>query len=241
MQKWRCNSSTHNCRLSRIYKTMNHNNQNQTNNTWLWKTLKKVHMHSLQSNIPLFLGLNRCAVSRKWICFKFKFNLKWEADILSQSDDGVGTQKWASPEPISQLLNTPTCNIHTRTILIDILTSKRSVGTPLSDEKCMLGTKNYHFLMLCHKGQLGSPWVTRNVCLGRKMITFSCCVMKVSSERPVSDKKCMFGTKDDHFLKLCYEGQLGSPWVTKNVCLERKMITFSTCVMKVSWAPPPPS
>ena len=129
MQKWRCNSSTHNCRLSRIYKTMNHNNQNQTNNTWLWKTLKKVHMHSLQSNIPHFLGLNRCAMSRKWICFKFKFNLKWEADILSQSDDGVGTQKWASPEPISQLLNTPTCNIHTRTILIDILTSKRSVGT----------------------------------------------------------------------------------------------------------------
>ena len=93
------------------------------------KTLKKVHMH-LQSNIPHFLGLSRCAMSRKWICFNFKFNLKWEADILSQSDDGVGTQNWASPEPISQLLNTPTCNIHTRTILIDILTSKRSVGTP---------------------------------------------------------------------------------------------------------------
>ena len=53
----------------------------------------------------------------------------------------------------------------------------------MSDEKSMVGTKNDYF---------------------------SCCVMKVSSERPVSDKKCMFGTKNDHFLMLCHEGQFGT-------------------------------
>ena len=36
---------------------------------------------------------------------------------------------------------------------------------------------------------------------------------------PVSYEKCLFVTKNDHFLKLCHEGQLEPPLVTKNVCL----------------------
>ena len=35
--------------------------------------------------------------------------------------------------------------------------SWRSVGTPVSDKKWMFGTKNDHFLKLCHEGQLGPP------------------------------------------------------------------------------------
>ena len=32
-------------------------------------------------------------------------------------------------------------------------------------------------------------------------------------------EKCVFVTKNDHFLKLLHEGQLGPPLVAKNVCL----------------------
>ena len=62
------------------------------------------------------------------------------------------------------------------------------------------------------KVHLGPPWMTKNLCLGRKMITFSSCVMKVIWDLP---------------------------WMTKNVCLGPKLIFFSSCVMtgehEVSW------
>ena len=37
-----------------------------------------------------------------------------------------------------------------------ISTSKRLLGTPVSDEKVSV-TKNDHFLRLCHEGHLGPP------------------------------------------------------------------------------------
>ena len=55
-----------------------------------------------------------------------------------------------------------------------------------------------------------------NVCLWRKMITFSSCV---------KNRRVII-----HILtKLCHEGQLGPPWITKKR-LWRKIITFSKCV-----------
>ena len=37
-------------------------------------------------------------------------------------------------------------------------------------------------------------------------------------EPPVSDEKCLFVTKNDHFLKLCHEGQMEPP-VSDEKCL----------------------
>ena len=96
----------------------------------------------------------------------------------------------------------------------------------------------------------------KNVCLGRKMITVSCPVMKVSWDScewrkmyvwdekwslsqavswrsvgtPVSDKKRMFGTKNDHFLKLCHEGQLGPPASKLSaLCAKREVENTPKC------------
>ena len=45
-------------------------------------------------------------------------------------------------------------------------------------------------------------------------------------EPPVSDEKCLFVTKNDHFLKLCHEGQLDHP-----------VSTFSFAPKEVGWGP----
>ena len=35
---------------------------------------------------------------------------------------------------------------------------------------------------------------------------------------PVSDEKCLFVTKNDHFLKLCHEGQMEPPVSDEKFC-----------------------
>ena len=49
---------------------------------------------------------------------------------------------------------------------------------------------------------------------------------------PVSDEKCLFVTKNDHFLKLCHEYQLEPLLVTKNVIFVKNrgvIISLSIC------------
>ena len=57
------------------------------------------------------------------------------------------------------------------------------LAPPVSNEKVYV-TNNEHFLKLYPEGQLGPPSVTEIVCLGRKMSTFSSCILKASWEPP---------------------------------------------------------
>ena len=68
------------------------------------------------------------------------------------------------------------------------------------------------------KGQLGPP-VSDEKCL---FVTKNDHFLKLCHEGqlgpPVSDEKCLFVTKNDHFLKLCHEGQMEPP-VSDEKCL----------------------
>jgi len=117
--------------------------------------------------------------------------------------------------------------------------------------------------MLCHEGQLwprvsDEKWSLSHAVswmsvvtprYWRKMITFSCCVMKVSCDPALL-------TKNDNFLMLCHEGQLwprdwrvGKLWCGNLVCAATNFLNplwiirviFFSQLFKNRWLNPPPS